>query len=138
MLSHWTIFKKLAWIWQVTSLWTSAIASAARAIGCGPLITAASITFLYQDSPQSTSTPIVHSHRVLPKGCSSTIRGMGCSRLHAISGLFLALFIAWGWCISTSPNVTICCLACSLILDIWARMGFVAWGPFRWWASCKL
>jgi hypothetical protein len=44
-----------------------------------------------------------------------------------------------GWCISSSPNVPVGCLACSLILAIWARMVFVAWGPFRSWAPyCKL
>jgi K+-transporting ATPase A subunit len=115
------------------------MASAARAVGCGPLFTASSIASFSQGFPQSTVTPVCHSCRVSPKGCPNTIRGMGCSRLLATFGLPLALCIAWGWCISISPKFTVRCLASSLILVMWARMVFVAWGPFRGrWASCKL
>jgi hypothetical protein len=114
------------------------MASAARAVGCRPLFTATSIAFLCQGFPQSTGTPVCHSCRVSPNGCPNTIRGMGCRRLRANFGLPLVSFIAWGWCLSTSPNVTVHCLATSLILVMCSRMVFVAWGPFRWWASCKL
>ncbi len=138
MSSQSIVVEKPALTWYAKSSWTRAIASAARAVGCGPLFTAALIVFLSQVSPQFTGTPVCHCSKVSPNGCPSTIKGMGCSRLLALSGLPRASFMALGWCISTSCNDTVRCLDSCLILAIWFRMAFVAWGPFRWWASCKL
>jgi hypothetical protein len=100
-------------------------------------VTATSITSFFQVSPQSTGMPLSHSSRVLPNGCPIIIRGMSCSRLLALSCLTRASFVELGWCISTSCKDTVRCLDFCLILAMWFRMVLVAWGPFRWWASCR-
>jgi hypothetical protein len=92
--SQHTTSVKPALTWCSMSSWTSAIASASLAVGCGPRSMARSIASRLHSAPQSTATPLSQLASLLPNGWDNTARADTCSRdITLLFDLPLCLFI---------------------------------------------